>query len=81
MNTLKSGAGGRRFLVPALALLLALGASGCNDNSAPEARPDANSLPEQQTPEVDAEPTPDTGTGGETQTTSPDSTVNGAPGG
>ena len=53
--------------------------TGCSDNSTPDASPSANSLPENQTPEIDADPTPDTGTGGDSQVTSPDTTTNGAP--
>jgi hypothetical protein len=73
-------------LLPAI-LVLGLAIAGCNDNSSPQAQPDASSLPEpqspsaDQTPDVDADPTPDTGTGGESQTTSPDGTVNSAPSG
>jgi hypothetical protein len=66
------------FLATA-ALLLAVGSfAGCSDNSSPEAQPEANSQPENQTPQVDADPTPDTGTGGNSQTKSPDGTVNSA---
>lgn len=71
----------RTALMPVVMTLLALLGTACNDRSSPESREDANSLPEQRTPEVDTDPTPDTGTGGETQTTSPDGTINGAPGG
>jgi hypothetical protein len=33
----------------------------------------------EKAPQVDTDPTPDTGTGGESQSVSPDGTVNGAP--
>lgn len=69
----------RNVFLPMLMLALVLGVSACNDNTSPQSRQDASSLPEPQTPEVDAEPTPDTGTGGESQRTSPDSTINSAP--
>jgi hypothetical protein len=55
--------------------------AGCSDNSSPDASETTNTLPENRTPEIDADPTPDTGTGGKSQTTSPDGTVNGAPAG
>jgi hypothetical protein len=69
----------RNALISIVMLALALAVSACNDNTSPESRQDASSLPEPQTPEVDAEPTPDTGTGGESQMTSPDKTLNSAP--
>ena len=71
----------RNALVPVMVIVAALFGSACNDRSSPDSREDASSLPEQRTPEVDTDPTPDTSTGGETQTTSPDGTINSAPGG
>jgi hypothetical protein len=61
--------------------VLALGAvlAGCNDNSTPQSSDNANSLSENRKTETDADPTPQTSTGGETETVSPDGTVNGAP--
>ena len=69
-------------LMVCLALLFAVGIlANCSDNSSPDASQDANSQPENRAPQVDADPTPDTGTGGESQSTSPDGTVNSAPAG
>lgn len=69
----------RIAFAPILLFAVALGVSACNDNTSPDSRQDASSLPEPQTPEVDAEPTPDTGTGGESEMVSPDKTLNSAP--
>ena len=63
-----------RFLLPAA---LALALAGCNQ---PEENAPGTAAP--VPPEaVDADPTPQTGTGGPSETASPDATVNGAPGG
>jgi hypothetical protein len=64
----------------ALACLLGLAACDSADNSSPQASDQANSTPEPQNAPVDRDPTPQTGTGGESQSTSPDGTVNGAAG-
>ena len=53
--------------------------TGCSENSSPDASQDAVSLPEDRTPEIDADPTPDTGSGGDSQASSPDTTTNGTP--
>ena len=62
-----------------LAAAMMLVVAGCSDNSSPNSSQDANSLPENRTPEIDADPTPDTGSGGDSQAKSPDTTTNGAP--
>lgn len=49
--------------------------AGCSDNTSTQSVGGND-----QAPQVDADPTPDTGTGGPTQTVSPDSTINSAPG-
>lgn len=59
-----------------LAFTLLLIISGCSEPdpvTAPSSEPDP-------TPQVDTDPTPQTGSGGESEATSPDATVNGAPG-
>lgn len=62
-----------RFLLPAA---FALALAGCNQ---PEENAPGTSAP--VPPEaVEADPTPQTGTGGPSETASPDATVNGAPG-
>jgi hypothetical protein len=71
-----------KHTIGATALLCAAALSaGCSDNPSPDASEAANTLPENRTPQIDADPTPDTGTGGESQTRAPDGTVNGAPAG
>ena len=65
----------RSKFIPVLAAALGLILAGCRDNSSPDASSDASSLPEQQNTQVDADPTPDTGTGGESQVQSPDGTT------
>ena len=60
------------FIVAATALLLA----ACSDTDTNT----TSSVEQRDTaPQIDADPTPDTGTGGESQAT-PDGTTNGAPG-
>ena len=63
----------RKHLVIAAAILAVL--TGCNQPD-----PDAPGSDAAQKPPVDTDPTPNTGTGGASQTTSPDGTTNGAPG-
>ena len=65
----------RSNFIPVLATALGLILTGCSDNSSPDASSDASSLPEKQNTQVDADPTPDTGTGGESQVKSPDGTT------
>jgi hypothetical protein len=62
-----------------LACLLGLAACDSSNNSSPEASDQANSAPETQNAPVDRDPTPQTGTGGESQSMDPDGTVTGAP--
>jgi hypothetical protein len=57
----------------AIGLLTMLAACGEPDPNAPGSE---DPVP---APEVDADPTPDTGRGGQQQTTSPDATTNSAP--
>lgn len=60
----------------ALTIIPFLVVAGCSEpdpSTAPSSEPDP-------TPQVDTDPTPQTGTGGESETNSPDATVNGAPG-
>jgi hypothetical protein len=71
-----------KHLIGAIGLFCFVGlSSGCTDNSSPDASQTTNTLPENRTPQIDADPTPDTGTGGESQTKAPEGTVNGAPAG
>jgi hypothetical protein len=65
--------------ITVLACLLGLAACDSSNNSSPEASDQANSTPETQNAPVDRDPTPQTGTGGESQTTDPDGTASGAP--
>jgi hypothetical protein len=65
--------------ITVLACLLGLAACDSSNNSSPEASDQANSTPEAQNAPVDRDPTPQTGTGGESQTTDPDGTASGAP--
>ena len=58
-----------------IAATLSFAVAGC-DNSTPDASEDASSLPELQNAPVDADPTPDTGTGGPSEAKSPDGTTN-----
>jgi hypothetical protein len=56
---------------------LILGLAACSDSE-----PNATSSTQvDPNPQLDADPTPDSGTGGETEAATPDATVNGAPGG
>jgi hypothetical protein len=61
--------------IAVLACLLGLAACDSSNNSSPEASDQANSTPETQNAPVDRDPTPQTGTGGESQSTDPDGTV------
>jgi hypothetical protein len=54
------------------AAMLVLGACG---EPSPDSSKDASTLPEKQNTEVDADPTPDTGTGGDQQTSKPAGTA------
>jgi hypothetical protein len=63
----------------ATACLFGLAACDSSNNSSPEASDQASSTPETQNAPVDQDPTPQTGTGGESQSTNPDGTVRGAP--
>ena len=58
---------------PAIVLLAMLAACGEPDSTAPGSEEPVPA------PEVDADPTPQTGRGGPSQTTSPDATTNSAP--
>ena len=60
-------------LLAVIAMLLVV---GCSEQD-PIATPSAETDP---SPQVDTDPTPETGTGGPSQSTSPDTTTNGAPG-
>ena len=69
----------RTTLLMAMPLLLVF--AGCNDRNTTNEqanKPASQTAPIQNAP-TDTDPTPQTGTGGESQTTSPDSTVNSAP--
>jgi hypothetical protein len=71
-----------KHVIGAIGLFCAVGLpASCSDNSSPDASQTTNTLPENRTPQVDTDPTPDTGTGGESQTKAPEGTVNGAPAG
>lgn len=63
----------------ALACLLGLAACDSSSNSSPDASDQTNSTPEMQNAPVDRDPTPQTGSGGESQSNDPDGTVTGAP--
>jgi hypothetical protein len=63
----------------ALACLLGLAACDSSSNSSPDASDQTNSTPEMQNAPVDQDPTPQTGTGGDSQSNDPDGTVTGAP--
>ncbi len=56
----------KKFVAPAL-LGLALVLGGCSENEAPDDRQDTNSQTEPQNTEVDKDPTPQSGTGGDSQ--------------
>ena len=60
-------------LIVITAMTLAL--AGCDQ---PDPNREGTETPVQNPP-VDADPTPDTGTGGESQTNAPDASTNGAP--
>ena len=60
-------------VLTAISLLAIAGCSEPNPETTPSSEPDP-------TPQVDTDPTPQTGTGGESETSSPDATINGAPG-
>jgi hypothetical protein len=55
---------------PSLIAIALLALTACSDNS-PDSSKDASSLPEKQNTTIEADPTPDTGTGGDQQTTKP----------
>lgn len=63
----------------AITCLLALAACDNSSNSTPDASDQTNSTPEMQNAPVDRDPTPQTGTGGDSQSKDPDGTVTGAP--
>jgi hypothetical protein len=62
-----------KSVIPAIVLLAMLAACGEPDSTAPGSEEPVPA------PEVDADPTPQTGRGGPSQTTSPDATTNSAP--
>jgi outer membrane biogenesis lipoprotein LolB len=61
-----------KAIVPALAIA-ALALAACSDNADRDATKSdtLNSQPVEQNPQIDRDPTPDTGTGGEQQGTEP----------
>jgi len=65
--------------ITALACLLGLAACDNSSNSSPDASDQTNSTPEVQNAPVEQDSTPQTGTGGQSQSTSPDGTVTDAP--
>ena len=66
---------------PALALLFAAGIlAGCSDTSDETTSSTSTAVPSVNTaPQIDADPTPQTSSGGDQMTASPDGTTNGAP--
>jgi len=60
-----------RKLLAALSLIALVGCSESETSRPTEADPN---------PQIDADPTPQTGSGGDSQTATPDTTVNGSPG-
>ena len=67
-----------RIHLPILAAAAALALAGCSDGGR-DNQTTSSVEKVDRAPQVDTDPTPDTGTGGASQTVSPDSTVNGAP--
>lgn len=66
----------RTFLIIATGASL-LGLAGCNNESNVDKTTATSTV--NKAPQVDADPTPDTGTGGSQQNATPDGTINGAP--